>query len=77
MTKSSANRVGRRLKHKPKGGRPAGSFRPLLTDPQRFSVAAWLLLEPLYGPHVAAHLAIVAIEETTPMSLAPWKTCCW
>lgn len=41
-----------------------------VTDPQRFSVAAWLLLEPLYGPHVAARLAIVAIEETTPIEFS-------
>ena len=70
MTKSSPGRVGRRLKHRPKGGRPAGSFRPLLSDPQCSSVAAWLLLEPMFGPHVAARLAIVTIEETTPIEFS-------
>ena len=69
MTKSSSARRERRLgrKLKSKGGRPSGTFRPLLTDPQRHSVAAWLLCEPVFGPHRAAKLAIVTIEETTPI----------
>lgn len=67
MTKSSTSRIERRLKRK--GGRPVGTFRPLLDDPQRHSIAAWLLFEPLFGPHAAARLAIVAIEETGPVEI--------
>ena len=67
MTKSSATRRQRRLARKPSRGRPTGTFRSLLEDRQRFSVAAWLLFEPVFGPHVAARLAIVAIEENTPI----------
>jgi hypothetical protein len=70
VTKSSGRRIERRLKHRPRGGRPAGSFRPLLKDPQRFTCPAWLLLEPLFGSHAAARLAIVAIEETTPIEFS-------
>lgn len=67
MTKLSSSRVGLRPKHK--GGRPVGTFRPLLTDPQRHSIAAWLLLRRLLGPHIAARLAIVAIDETEPIEI--------
>jgi hypothetical protein len=70
MSKSSAARRQRRLARKPQRGRPSGTFRALLKDPQRFSVAAWLLFEPVLGPHVAARLAIVAIEENTPIELS-------
>ena len=70
MTKSSAARRQRRLASKPQRGRPSGTFRPLLKDPQRFSIAAWLLFEPVVGPHVAARLAIVAIEETGPIEIS-------
>jgi hypothetical protein len=70
MTASSAARRQRRLKKKlERRGRPRGTFAALLKDPQRFSVATWLLLEPGLGPHRAACLATVLIEETTPIEL--------
>jgi hypothetical protein len=67
MSKSSVARRQRRLALKPLRGRPSGTFRPLLKDPQRFTVAAWLLLEPVFGPRAAGRLAIVAFEEKTPI----------
>jgi hypothetical protein len=70
MTKSSAAaRRKRRLEHKPKPGRPPGTFASLFKDPQRFSVATWLLLEPMLGPHRAACSAIILIEEITPIEI--------
>jgi hypothetical protein len=69
VTKSSTTRIERRLKCKPKGGRPEGTFRSLLDDPQCYSIAAWLLFEPLFGPHVAARLAIITIDETGPIEI--------
>jgi hypothetical protein len=41
----------------------------LLTDPQRFSIATWLTLEPIFGPHVAARAVTVWIEEMTPITI--------
>ena len=70
MTRSSAARRQRRLKQKSKRGRPAGSFTDLLKDSQRFTVATWWAFEPALGPHVAARLATVLIEEQRPLELA-------
>jgi hypothetical protein len=71
MTKSSPGRRERRLKHKhePKRGRPRGTFASLLKDPQRFPITAWHVFEPALGPHVAARLAIVLVEENMPISI--------
>ena len=66
MTKASETRRRRRFE---KRGRPTGSYRPLLTDPQRFSIATWLTLEPIFGPHVAARAVTVWIEEMTPITI--------
>jgi hypothetical protein len=41
----------------------------LLKDPQRFSIAAWLAFEPRFGPHVAARMSTVLIEEQTPITI--------
>ena len=65
MTRSSVARRQRRL-----AGRPSGTFRSLLKDPQRHSVAAWLLFEPMFGPHAAARLAIAAIDEDSPIEFS-------
>jgi hypothetical protein len=67
VTKASAGRRKRRFERR--GGRPTGSYKSLLTDPQRFSIATWLTLAPIYGPHVAARAAAVWIEERTPITL--------
>jgi hypothetical protein len=70
MTASSAARRQRRLQKKlERRGRPRGAFAELLKDPQRLTVATWLLLEPVLGPHRAACLATVLIEETTSIEL--------
>ena len=66
MTKASPGRRSRRLERR---GRPAGSYKSLFKDAQRFSIAAWLASEPRYGPHVAARMAIVLIEERTPITI--------
>ena len=66
MTRASPSRRSRRLERR---GRPTGSYKPLLKDPQQFSIAAWLAFEPRFGPHVAARLAIVLIEEKTPITI--------
>ena len=66
MTKASPGRRSRRLERR---GRPAGSYKSLFEDAQRFSIAAWLASEPRYGPHVAARMAIVLIEERTPITI--------
>ena len=67
LSKASVGRRKRRFERR--GGRPTGSYKSLLTDPQRFSIATWLTLEPIYGPHVAARAAAVWIEERTPITL--------
>jgi hypothetical protein len=67
VTKASVGRRKRRFERR--GGRPTGSYKSLLTDPQRFSIATWLTLAPIYGPHVAARAATVWIEERTPITL--------
>jgi hypothetical protein len=67
VTKASAGRRKRRFERR--GGRPTGSYKSLLKDPQRFSIATWLTLAPIYGPHVAARAAAVWIEERTPITL--------
>ena len=59
----------RKRRFERRGGRPTGSYKPLLTDPQRFSIATWLTLEPIFGPHVAARAAAVWIEEETPITV--------
>jgi len=66
MTKASPGRRSRRLERR---GRPAGSYKSLFKDAQRFSIAAWLASEPRCGPHVAARMAIVLIEERTPITI--------
>ena len=67
VTKASASRRRRRLENR---GRPAGSYKSLLKDdPQRFSIAAWLTLEPVCGPHIAARAATVWFEEKTPITI--------
>jgi hypothetical protein len=66
MTKASASRRRRRLENR---GRPAGSYKSLLKDPQRFAIAAWLTLEPVCGPHVAARAATVWLAEKTPITI--------
>ena len=67
MTKSSASRRERRLKQK--RGRPSGTFAPLLEDRERFSIAAWLLFDPVLGSHRAAYFATVLIEEAAPFEI--------
>jgi len=66
MTKASESRRKRRFERR---GRPTGSYRPLLKDRQRFSVATWLTLKPLFGPHIAARAAVVWIEGKTPITV--------
>jgi len=66
MTQSSLARRQRRLKRK---GRPIGSHRSLLADPRRFSIAAWHAFSDAIGSHPAARLAVVLLEETTPITL--------
>ena len=66
MTKASPGRRSRRLERR---GRPTGSYKSLFKDAQRFSIAAWLASEPRYGPHVAARMATILIEERTPITI--------
>jgi hypothetical protein len=66
VTKASAGRRQRRVERR---GRPAGSYASLFKDRQRFSIAAWLALEPIVGPHAAARGAIVWIEEKAPITI--------
>jgi hypothetical protein len=66
VTKASAGRRRRRLE---KRGRPTGTYASLFKDPQRFSIVAWVTLEPIFGPHVAARAATVWIEEKTPITI--------
>jgi hypothetical protein len=66
MTQSSLARRQRRLKRK---GRPIGSHRSLLADPRRFSIAAWHAFSDAIGSHPAARLAVVLLEETTPITI--------
>jgi hypothetical protein len=66
MTVASPARRARRLGRK--RGRREGSYIPLARDPQRYTHAAWLAFTTLgLGPYQAAKLAIVLIEETTPI----------
>jgi hypothetical protein len=70
MTKTRASERRRRRKNKTtSGGRPVGTFKSLFNDPQRFSVATWLALEPLVGPHFAARVALTWIEERAPITI--------
>jgi hypothetical protein len=65
MTRASAGRRRRRLETR---GRPTGSYTSLFKDPQRFSIAGWLALDPIVGPLAAAETAITWIEERTPIT---------
>ena len=66
MTSASPARRKRRLARK--RGRREGSHIPLARDPQRYSYAVWLAFTTLgLGPYQAAKLAIVLIEQTTPI----------
>jgi hypothetical protein len=62
VTKASLARRERR-------GRRKGSHAPLLKDRQRFTIAVWLAFVDFFGPHESARLAIVLVEETTPITI--------
>ena len=66
MTRASPARRARRMARK--RGRREGSHVPLARDPQRYTYAAWLAFTRLgLGPYQAGKLAVVLIEETTPI----------
>jgi hypothetical protein len=65
MTKSSVGRRERRLARKL--GRPKGSHRSLFKDRRRFAIAMWHAFKDAIGSHGAARLAVVLLEETTPI----------
>jgi len=67
MTRASPARRERRLERK-NLRRPKGSHVPLARDPQRHTYATWLAFSELgLGPYLAGKLAIVLIEEETPI----------
>jgi hypothetical protein len=69
MTKASPNRLTRRFVRKRPGRKPGTHF-PLLEDPQRFVIAAYVAFcAQALSPFEAARLAIVLVGERTPISI--------
>jgi hypothetical protein len=69
MTRASRDRLGRRFAQK-RPGRKAGTHFPLLQDPQRHTIAGYFAFAQALPAFEAAQLAIVLIEERTPISIA-------
>jgi hypothetical protein len=49
--------------------RPRGSIIPLMKDPQRFEIAAWLALQVSIGPYRAARLVAMLVESNAPITI--------